>query len=52
LHSAFKIPDNTGFEYCALGSDRLKTVRMHLKKLKLIFIDEISKVKEVVCSTF
>ena len=41
LHSAFKIPANRGFEYCALDSDRLNT---QLKKLKLIFIDEISMV--------
>ena len=44
LHSAFKIPANRGFEYCALDSDRLNTIRTQLKKLKLIFIDEISMV--------
>ena len=44
VHSAFKIPANRGFEYCALDSDRLNTIRTQLKKLKLIFIDEISMV--------
>ena len=44
LHSAFKIPANRGFEYCSLDSDRLITIRTQLKKLKLIFIDEISMV--------
>ena len=44
LHSDFKIPANRGFEYCALDSDRLNTIRTQLKKLKLIFIDEISMV--------
>ena len=44
LHAAFKIPANRGFEYCALDSDRLNTIRAHLKKLKVIFIDEISMV--------
>ena len=44
LHSAFKIPANRGFEYCALDSDRLNTIRTLLKNLKLIFIDEISMV--------
>ena len=45
LHSAFKIPANRGFEYCALDSDRLNTMWTQLKKLKLIFIDEISSWK-------
>ena len=44
LHAAFKIPANRGFEYCALDSDRLNTIRTQLKKLKVIFIDEISMV--------
>ena len=44
LHSAFKIPANRGFEYCALDSDRLNTIRTPLKNLKLIFVDEISMV--------
>ena len=44
LHSAFKIPANRGFEYCALDSDRLNTMWTQLKKLKLILIDEISLV--------
>lgn len=44
LHSAFKIPANRGFEYCALDSDRRNTMWTQLKKLKLIFIDEISMV--------
>jgi len=44
LHSAFKIPANRGFQYCALDSDRLNTIRTQLKKLKAIFIDEISMV--------
>ena len=37
LHAAFKIPANRGFEYCALDSDRLNTIRTQLKKLKVIF---------------
>ena len=41
LHAAFKIPANRGFEYCALDNDRLNTIRTQLKKLKIIFIDEI-----------
>ena len=44
LHAAFKIPANRGFEYCALDSDRLNTIRSQLKKLKVVFIDEISMV--------
>ena len=44
LPSAFKIPANRGFEYCALDSDRLNTITTPLKNLKLIFIDEISMV--------
>ena len=44
LHAAFKIPANRSFEYCALDSDRLNTIRTQLKKLKVIFIDEISMV--------
>lgn len=43
LHSAFTIPANRGFEYCALDSDRLNTIRSRLKKLNVIFI-EISMV--------
>ena len=41
LQAAFKIPAR-GFEYCALDSDRPNTIRTQLKKLKVIFIDEIS----------
>ena len=44
LHSAFKIPANRGFEYCALDSNRLNTIRARLKKRKTVFIDEISMV--------
>ncbi|XP_068693105.1 uncharacterized protein [Montipora foliosa] len=44
LHSAFKIPANRGFQYCALDNDRLNTIRAELGKLKIIFIDEISMV--------
>jgi len=44
LHSAFKIPANRGFEYCALDSDRLNAIRAQLNRLKVIFIDEISMV--------
>ena len=44
LHAAFKIPAKRGFEYCALDSDSLNTTRTQLKKLKVIFIDEISMV--------
>ena len=59
LHAAFKIPANKGFEYCTLDSDRLirrkylyeyiqmrilNTIRTKLRKLKVLFIDEISMV--------
>ena len=44
LHAAFKIPANKGFEYCVLDSDRLNTIRAKLRKLKVLFIDEISMV--------
>ena len=42
LHSAFKIPANRGFQYCTLDTDRLETIRAQLRKLTVIFIDEIS----------
>ena len=42
LHSAFKIPANRGFQYCTLDADRLNTIRAQLKRLQVIFIDEIS----------
>lgn len=42
LHSAFKIPANRGFQYCTLDTYRLNTIRAQLRKLKVIFIDEIS----------
>ena len=44
LHAAFKIPANKGFEYCTLDSDRLNTITTKLRKLKVLFIDEISMV--------
>ena len=59
LHAAFKIPANKGFEYCTLDSDRLirrkylyeyiqmrilNTIRTKLRKLKVLFVDEISMV--------
>lgn len=44
LHSAFKIPVNRGFSYCTLDRDRLNTIRTKLRKLQVIFIDEISMV--------
>lgn len=44
LHAAFKIPANKGFEYGTLDSDRLNTIRTKLRKLKVLFIDEISMV--------
>ena len=44
LHSAFKIPVNRGFSYCTLDRDRLNTIRTQLRKLQVIFIDEISMV--------
>ena len=44
LHSAFKIPANRGFEYCALDNDRLNRIREELGKLKVPFIDDISMV--------
>jgi len=45
LHAAFKIPANRGFEYSALDSDRLNTIRAKLNKLRVIFIDKISMVE-------
>ena len=44
LHVAFKIPADRGFEYCALDSDRLNTIRTQLQKPKVMFIHEISMV--------
>ena len=44
LHSAFKIPANRGFNYCTLDRDRLNTIRSHLQRMQVIFIDEISMV--------
>ncbi|XP_078380327.1 uncharacterized protein LOC144663302 [Oculina patagonica] len=44
LHSAFKIPANRGFQYCTLDRDRLNTIRAQLRRLEVIFIDEISMV--------
>ena len=44
IHSAFKIPANSGFQYCTLDADRLNTIRAQLKRLQVIFIDEISMV--------
>ena len=42
LHSAFKIPVNRGFQYCTLDADGLNTIRAQLKRLQVIFVDEIS----------
>ena len=39
LHASFKIAAKRGFEYCALDSDRLNTIRTKLNKLRVIFID-------------
>ena len=44
LHSAFKITANRGFQYCPLDADRLNTIRAQLRRLQVIFIDEISMV--------
>ena len=44
LHSAFKIPANRGFEYCTVDRDILNTIKTQLRKLEVIFIDEISMV--------
>ena len=44
LHSAFKILANRGFQYCTLDANRLNTIRAQLKRLQVIFIDEISMV--------
>ena len=44
LHGIFRIPINCGFKYSPLDQDRLNTVRSQLRKLKVIFIDEISMV--------
>lgn len=44
LHLSFKLTDNKGFQYCALDSDKLNTIRTLIKKLKVIFFDEISMV--------
>ena len=38
LHSAFKIPANRGFEYCALDSNSLNTIGARLKKLETILL--------------
>jgi len=42
LYSAFKIPVNR--VHCILDRDRLSTIRTQLRKLQVIFIDEISMV--------
>ncbi|XP_048584632.1 uncharacterized protein LOC125556698 [Nematostella vectensis] len=44
LHAAFKIPANKGFEYCAFDNDRLNTIKAKLRKLHVLFIDEMSMV--------
>ena len=44
LHSAFQIPANQGFQYTVLDSDRLYTMRNTYRKLKVLFIDDISMV--------
>ena len=44
LRTAFKLPVNRGFEYCAPKPDSLNTITTRLKKLKVLFIDEISMV--------
>ena len=44
IHSVFQVPANRGFHYCTLDSDRLNSLRTKLRKLKLIFIDEVSMV--------
>lgn len=44
IHSSFLIPVAQGFEYKALDSDRLNTMRKLYGRLKIIFIDEISMV--------
>ena len=44
LHSAFNIPVNRGFSFCTLDRDRLNSIRTPLRKLQVIFIDEISMV--------
>ena len=50
-HSSCKIPDNRGFKYCALGSNRLNTIRCQLKKLKLLLMKYLWPVKDLGCST-
>ena len=45
--AAFNIKGNTlhsAFQYCTLDADRLNTIRAQLKRLRVIFIDEISMV--------
>ena len=44
LHAIFNIPINRGFQYIPLHPDVLNTKRSELRKLKTIFIDEISMV--------
>ena len=44
IHSALKVPANKGFQYYALSTDMLNTIRSQLRKLQVIFIDAISMV--------
>ncbi|PIK45268.1 hypothetical protein BSL78_17865 [Apostichopus japonicus] len=41
IHSALLIPTSEGFHYKALTSDKLNSLRVKLRNLKIIFIDEI-----------
>lgn len=40
LHIALKIPVNRGFEYCRFNSDKLNSMRVIFKEIRVIFIDE------------
>ncbi|XP_074654517.1 uncharacterized protein LOC141908380 [Tubulanus polymorphus] len=42
LHGAFHIPASQGYHYKSLTSEALNTLRCHLNKLEILFIDEIS----------
>ncbi|XP_071855229.1 uncharacterized protein [Apostichopus japonicus] len=44
IHSALLIPASQGFHYKALTSDKLNSLRVKFRNLKIIFIDEISMV--------
>ena len=44
LHSMLKVPVNRGIEYRRLDSDKLNTIRISFRNIRVVFIDEISMV--------